>query len=631
MEMHHDIYCDLVFSSDSKEIRLLELLPASWAADIRCNLMKVSFDACPAYEALSYVWGDPSNGKTIFVSNKLFTITQNLHDALFRLRRPAEPRFLWVDAVCINQKSVLEKNSQIQLMRQIYERAACVIVFLGDLDNHHSANRIGLSMVPKLVEASKIAKRIRMTSSLDDHDHSLHLKNLERVGLPSPNPFLSEYAAFGEIIGRPWFRRVWVLQEIAVSAHARVICADENVSWSEFVEAVKFCRVIGITPYYIDPIVSFWSTSIAKLQKAVQSGVRFTMLDLLLSFRHCLATGPRDKVFALCGLVANDSPNIIPYYSLGTLDVYKTIAVQILRETDCLDILNVPRNSKVTGIEDLPSWVPDWSGVDRFCTAFLTREGADEVRYNFSATKSSQASINIDNSGRILRLTGVRVDRVKDRGDVLIDSEWRLKILHEDLSSNQDNNEATDKIHQLIRSNVREREIFAQWEKLAAIRSKVRYPTGESHSDVYRKTLVANHMPEGESASKAAFEDWLNHQRRMRLLPKFNKPFYQVTGVYLMQFVYRMLGKKISGEFQLNMVPVLGRRLARTEMGYLALIPDISEVGDQIWLLKGAKFPIVLRPDPLNLDYELVGASYVHGIMHGEAFDAAKCSEVVLR
>ena len=67
------------------------------------------------------------------------------------------------------------------------------------------------------------------------------------------------------------------------------------------------------------------------------------------------------------------------------------------------------------------------------------------------------------------------------------------------------------------------------------------------------------------------------------------------------------------------------RRLARTEKGYLALVPHNSQPGDKIALCRGGKLPLVLRAS-LKDTWELVGCSYVHGIMHGEAWDVARCN-----
>lgn len=42
--------------------------------------------------------------------------------------------YLWIDAICINQATTLEKNHQVSMMGMIYSQAECVIVWLGNCD-----------------------------------------------------------------------------------------------------------------------------------------------------------------------------------------------------------------------------------------------------------------------------------------------------------------------------------------------------------------------------------------------------------------------------------------------------------------------------------------------------------------
>jgi hypothetical protein len=70
-----------------------------------------------AYEALSYRWGDPLDTQPIVCEGKRFNATTNLYLALHRLRYEAEePRRIWIDAICINQMDVAERNQQVALM-----------------------------------------------------------------------------------------------------------------------------------------------------------------------------------------------------------------------------------------------------------------------------------------------------------------------------------------------------------------------------------------------------------------------------------------------------------------------------------------------------------------------------------
>ncbi|KAK4108984.1 HET-domain-containing protein, partial [Canariomyces notabilis] len=87
------------------------------------------------YEAISYVWGDETFPQPILVNGRFLAIRRNLHNALYHLRHPRESgrrRTLWVDALCINQSDMHERNHQISLMRNIFSNARQVIAWLGE-------------------------------------------------------------------------------------------------------------------------------------------------------------------------------------------------------------------------------------------------------------------------------------------------------------------------------------------------------------------------------------------------------------------------------------------------------------------------------------------------------------------
>lgn len=70
---------------------------------VNCTLHQVDFENAPKYEAISYPWGDPANKADVLCDGKVITVTQNLKNALLRLRLKDKSRFLWADAICINQ------------------------------------------------------------------------------------------------------------------------------------------------------------------------------------------------------------------------------------------------------------------------------------------------------------------------------------------------------------------------------------------------------------------------------------------------------------------------------------------------------------------------------------------------
>ncbi|KAF2269172.1 heterokaryon incompatibility, partial [Lojkania enalia] len=131
------------------------------------------------YEALSYTWGGQGLTEPIFCNGKSLLITKNLHSALLKLRLRQESRLLWVDAICINQLDLNEKNKQIPLMMDIYKLAARVIVWLGS----------------------------------EADDSSLALTSMQFLD----TTLLRVYESQSAVFGRPWFRRSWIRQEIIMA------------------------------------------------------------------------------------------------------------------------------------------------------------------------------------------------------------------------------------------------------------------------------------------------------------------------------------------------------------------------------------------------------------------------------
>ena len=162
---------------------MLRLLPSEdAAAGIKCRLFNYPLRLSKRthlYEALSYVWGKEDDAKSISIDGRLFTVRDNLHRALLRLRNHSVERVLWVDAICINQEDDKEKEDQIQHIATIYNRANRVIVWLGDATD----------------DSNQAFEHIRIAAE-------------DESRVPSSDED-SEKAVLG-ILARKWFRRIWV-------------------------------------------------------------------------------------------------------------------------------------------------------------------------------------------------------------------------------------------------------------------------------------------------------------------------------------------------------------------------------------------------------------------------------------
>lgn len=137
--VHHTSKMDRIYDGlpklpDQRSIRLIKLHGASSRDDdIHIDLATVSLDNPPSYEALSYTWGGQISDQIVYISGMKFCITENVQAVMKELRlKPGKSRYLWIDAICINQEDVTEKNSQVAMMAEIYKKATRVNIWLGD-------------------------------------------------------------------------------------------------------------------------------------------------------------------------------------------------------------------------------------------------------------------------------------------------------------------------------------------------------------------------------------------------------------------------------------------------------------------------------------------------------------------
>jgi hypothetical protein len=113
-------------------IRLIQILEhRSSEGYISCNMKHASTD--DSYTCLSYVWGTDDPKRPILIDGRSCSVRHNLHDFLRMARRSSRllREWIWIDALCINQHNVTERNYSVQNMGLIYSRATEVISWLG--------------------------------------------------------------------------------------------------------------------------------------------------------------------------------------------------------------------------------------------------------------------------------------------------------------------------------------------------------------------------------------------------------------------------------------------------------------------------------------------------------------------
>jgi hypothetical protein len=156
-------------------------------------------------------------------------ITRNLRDGPREMCLKDRSRFLWADAICINQEDVPERCHQVSNMLKIYRNATKVL-----------ENR-------KAEKASKIINHIAVTacqrlgislSDLRNVDNLSDLVTSEVANLAFDN--VGSLRPLRWFTGRPWFNRLWVFQEVNSGTEVLIMYGRTLLSW----DAVAFTAMI---------------------------------------------------------------------------------------------------------------------------------------------------------------------------------------------------------------------------------------------------------------------------------------------------------------------------------------------------------------------------------------------------
>jgi hypothetical protein len=268
--------------------RLALLEPAETENDtIRCRIVSTT-DFTRSYEALSYTWRNPDfTWVDIMVDGRLYSIPGNLHEALQFLRLRDHERVLWIDAICINQRDMEERRHQVALIRDIFQYASRVCVWLGQEDE---SSRTAMQFIGKLGQVSDLDSIVR-DSSFDE-----------------------EWRAVVRLICLPWFSRIWVVQEIAVAQKATIWCGANTIDWTQLdsclallVRKSQICMEYGpVTGFGASRLVDIVNRIFKRNELGKIQGPSLSLEILVTTLSPFQSTDPHDRIFALLGL-ANDT------------------------------------------------------------------------------------------------------------------------------------------------------------------------------------------------------------------------------------------------------------------------------------------------------------------------------------
>ncbi|CVL12527.1 related to heterokaryon incompatibility protein het-6 [Fusarium proliferatum] len=626
--------------------RLVSLQPGRHNTPLTLRLLNAKLGEAQPYEAVSYVWGDVKDLVPVNVQGDIDTLTQALisqscHAALSSFRYSNSPRLLWIDSICIDQDSAIEKNHQLSLMARIYKNASQVLVYLG----------------PRSPDSDAAMRCIR---EIDEPS------NDDGYGAVESSAAIQEnQSAVSNLLKRPWFFRVWVLQEITFAQKATVICGDNQLNWESFKTFVHWSVNAGWVQRL--PFSVTYAVSPTPYVLHVTYGER--LLRILEDTRTCGATDPRDKLYAILPLLDRHHEemkeeleeykerwdyneqelqelairqrrlNVQVDYSHSVSRVYTDLAILLMGSVG-LDILSyVVKESAMPG---LPTWVPDWSVISPYWAATQKHAAG---RYKPLAgfenrptqyiwgwkmlhshlidtwTISGYTSVN-DQPSRQLHVQAVSLGKIERIGD-LCDigkncfpvGQWEKIVPDESYLE-----------HSKIPDDIADEE-FHKWHSSTLSLSKflrtltlddVVYPEVAKAAVSHIKRYNGEALKDDEGKWMCFGE--LNEKDKERI-PLMD--IFQGTGSFEKQAM-RIL-KRCDG-----------KRLCVLSNGRIGLADDRAQVGDEVFVVQGASVPFIFRRMTSNRGrdgaseqvFTLVGGAFVLGVMNGEIWDLVQTGEV---
>ncbi|KAH7881901.1 heterokaryon incompatibility protein-domain-containing protein [Phlebopus sp. FC_14] len=522
--------------------RLLTILPAPPNHDeLHCTLSVHSLTSPPPYTALS----------------------QNLYDALFHIRRDDAPVALWADAICINQNDLDERMDQVSHMHTIYKNAAEVIVWLGLPSDDSSLALAFVFELPDLLAKAKSAG----TAQQFLHDPS----------------FMDRWVALGHLLMRSWWRRVWIIQEIALARTARIFVGAHSIPWS-------------VMHALLNELRRDWQWALhADVDRDIATVIRLasqsrSIFDILASFRaveqsppprpadlgalmkityQFKSTDPRDKVYALLGLTDDHARTYIqPDYR---------------KHCNANDSFSWMLNNPVPWIDGTdPANAKPW----RFY-----RTG-DPILAGLPSTHDMKFS---DDRNEMV-VPGVQVDKITHMDP------YMLFDLHDYVH----NQAPTPQIVEKLRA---EAEGGVDTDTTPYIAG------GNSRSAFYRTLLLDCQVPYIGPNSAAP-------RRLQKSEPLVSLVHIPPKSAQEVDTLLHAMSESL-GLFH-------GRCFTVTGMGYVGVAPRTANIGDWVCVLLGGELPFVLR-EMEDGHFRMVGECFLQGIMDGEIMEQVRCRETMLR
>lgn len=569
-------------ATELREIRVLHVAQGAYDQPLHCSLHHLSLlGSIQPYKALSYTWGDANNLQQIMVNGQLINATANLVLALKHLRSATQTLVIWVDAVCINQKNNTEVSDQVGQMRDIFLKAAEVLVWIGE-EQPGDAAAIGL-----------------VKDFAQDHATS----EVDALRVLQDPATMEKVINISCILNREYWGRAWVVQETMFNNNITAHIGMLSVPWRYLDFAPLFEKLERNAKDDSEYLII-----LGDYERILRNGGSGSdgdpgvggiaepagFLRTLVWYRQLFSTDPRDKVYAFCGLLGPLCPPFPIDYTRSVQRVYVDVVQYLVATTQRLDVIGVTQPApSVLGI---PSWAPDWQHQpDSSSVNLLLLRDTDPV---FHASRSSTALCAFSDDDLTLTARGFATGVITHCGKACVVESM-----------------AEDGEHQAATLAA-----FHDWHQLVARTIGADTATMVEFCRVVTCDFLARSMaPEEVAASTVAHFQALAAQLDDAVAPALQQqPFPE----YLLQLLGSPEEEPLQKRAPLSTTIFMNdRRFVVLSGGQMGLVPQTARLGDTTCVFMGCAHPVVLRPSGLNRSgrcFTVLGEAFVHGLMYGE-------------
>lgn len=550
-------------------IRLLHLLPGQPGSSLHCTLELVDLKIRPYYEAISYCWGNLEDTVDLWLGDRRIEVTRNLGDALESLRLVERTRVLWADAVCINQRDLQERGRQVSLMSEIFTKANRVVGWLGiDVDGD-------------AVHAMTLIRRL--SAFYQSHTDKFNMP----LSVPGTISQLEsiEWNALSKMLKRPYFRRAWVVQEIGLAKKCRFRCGEQEVERLDLLDCGACLKYRGDHIRDRFDISLDWHLVWTAYHESYGPSCQDSWASVLERGRMTMASDPRDHVYAFLGhFTAKSSLHLIrPDYTRTVCQVYASSVLSMIVNGDLRVLAAVHHREHPTIERCCPSWVPNWNSYEA-----VVRTGEMDPYFQFfQACEHMQPDVSV-----VYGSTSLPHTRLVARGTIVDAIRFHSASIPEN-----------GRTHLASTMSTLER-------RAQLIASPYEDPAGA----VLVSTTFGSWGIEASSTGLSRVRECFD-------------AFRECAGS-----IDLLSGRKYDRALRFwsfYAMPCRNRVLYMTKRGYIGLGPSIAQEGDLCAVMWGACVPFLIRPVPGHPnEYFLIGETYTHGIMTGEAVQMVKRGEL---